>query len=204
MNRIRLFEYATSSSLILSPLRLVPRLFTALDLPDSALDALRVFRDSADLPTTARWTPRDNHHITLRFIGDVDGDRAASIEKALEAIRTAPIEIEPLGLGVLPSRRNPRVLTVRIEPTEPLRSLYNALQNTLETVDVETEDRTYRPHITLARLKDTRPEQLYAVLRDMDGPHIDSFTVDCYHLYESTLTPDGAVHTVRATYPLNA
>ena len=182
----------------------MPRLFTALDLPDPALDAVLAFRDSVNLPAPARWTPRDNHHITLRFIGEVDEDHAASIEKALGAVRTASIQVKPLGLGVLPSRRNPRVLTVRIDPTKPLRSLYSALQNTLETVGVETEDRTYRPHITLARLQNTRPEPLYAVLRDLEGPQIEPFTVDCYSLYDSTLAPDGAVHTVRATYPLNA
>lgn len=182
----------------------MPRLFTALDLPTEALDALRTFRDATGLPARTRWTPPDNHHITLRFIGDVDDEQAASIEKALATVRAAPIWVKPLGLGVLPSRRNPRVLTVRIDPTDPLRTLYNTLQNTLKTVSVNTEDRTYRPHITVARLRDAQPERLYAALHDVDGPQLDSFTADRFYLYESTLAPDGAVHTPRASYPLNA
>jgi len=180
----------------------VPRLFTALDLPSRSLDALRSFRESADLPAGARWTPVDNHHITLRFIGEVDEDQAASIEKALAVVRTAPFEVTPVGLGVLPSRRKPRVLTVRIDPTEPLRTLYSALQNTLVTVGIDPENRTYRPHITLARLQDAQAERLYAALRDLDGPSLASFTADEYILYESTLTPDGAVHTIRSRFPL--
>jgi len=146
----------------------------------------------------------DNHHITLRFIGEVDEDQATSIEKALTAVRPAPFEVKPLGLGVLPSRRKPRVLTVRIDPTEPLRALYDALQNTLATVDIDPESRTYRPHITLARLQDVRAEHLYETLRDLDDPSLAPFTADEYLLYESTLTPDGAVHTIRSRFPLAA
>lgn len=182
----------------------MPRLFTALDLPDEALDALRTFRDNQDLPVRTRWTPMENHHITLRFIGDVDEDRAEAIETVLSEVRAQPFSVDPLGLGVLPSRRKPRVLTVRVDPTERLRSLYRGLQDVLAAVDVEREERTFRPHITLARLKDATPERLYAALREIEGPQLDSFSADRYYLYESTLTPDGAVHTVRATYPLDA
>lgn len=182
----------------------MPRLFTALDLPDSALNTLRAFRDDEDLPVQARWTPMENHHITLRFIGDVDEARVDAIEAALSEVRARSFTVDPLGLGVLPSRRNPRVLIVRIEPSERLRSLYRSLQDVLAALDIEHEERTYRPHVTLARLKNAKPERLYAALRKMDGPQLDSFLVDRYYLYESTLTPDGAVHTIRATYPLDA
>jgi 2'-5' RNA ligase len=182
----------------------MPRLFTALDPPDPVLDALQAFRDAQDLPVRARWTPMDNHHITLRFIGDVDDDRVDAIDNALAGVRVPSFLVEPKGLGVLPSRRKPRVLTARIDPTEPLRALYSAVEDALAAVDIEREERTYRPHITLARLQDAKPERLYAALREMEGPRLDAFPVDRYHLYESTLTPDGAVHTVRATYPLYA
>lgn len=182
----------------------MPRLFTALDLPDDALDVLRTFRDAQDLPVRARWTPRANHHITLRFIGEVEEDQADAVESALRSVRAQPFSVDPLGLGVLPSRRKPRVLTVRIDPSERLRGLYQALQDALAAADIDPDERTYRPHVTLARLQDVQPERLYAALRDLDGPPLDSFLADRYYLYESTLTPDGAVHTVRATYPLDA
>ncbi|NBB74152.1 MAG: RNA 2',3'-cyclic phosphodiesterase, partial [Bacteroidetes bacterium] len=77
----------------------MPRLFTALDLPDDVLATLRAFQDDQDLPVRARWTPMDNHHITLRFIGDVDEDTSEAIETALSAVRAKPFPIEPLDLG---------------------------------------------------------------------------------------------------------
>jgi 2'-5' RNA ligase len=198
------FEYATSIRWILTRSPAMPRLFTALDLPDDVLTTLRAFQDDQALPGRARWTPMNNHHITLRFIGDVDKDTSDAIEAALSAVRAEPFPIEPLGLGVLPSRRKPRVLTVRVDASERLRNLYRSVQDALAAVDIQREERRYRPHITLARLKEVTPERLYATLREMDGPQLDAFPVDRFYLYESTLTPDGAVHTVRAAYPLDA
>ena len=183
----------------------MPRLFTALDLPSSTVDVLHAFQQQHDLGVSTRWTPPDNLHITLRFIGEVDDEQAEAVETSLgEARHRAPFDVAPIGLGVLPSRRNPRVLTVRIDPTEPLRALYRALQDVLVAANVEREERTFRPHVTLARLKDASPERLYETLRDLPGPSLDPFSVDRFYLYESTLTPDGAVHTVRREYPLDA
>lgn len=183
----------------------MPRLFTALDLPASSVDILRAYAHEHDLGVPARWTPPENLHITLRFIGDVEEEQASEVGTVLhEARHRPPFDVEPLGLGVLPSRRNPRVLTVRIDPTESLRALYQSLQDVLATVDVEREERTFRPHVTLARMNDVQPERLYDTLRDIPGPQLGAFSVDRFYLYESTLTPDGAVHTVRAEYPLDA
>ena len=180
------------------------RLFTALDLPSHSVDALRAFREDADLPVTARWTPADNYHITLRFIGEVDDEQADSIERALAAVHPPSFQVTPSGLGVLPSRRTPRVLAVRIEPAESLRTLYEALQNALAAADVPPEERAFRPHITLARLRDVRAERLYTALKEWDGPSLSPFSADEYLLYDSTLTSDGAVHTIRSRFPLAA
>lgn len=180
----------------------MPRLFTALDLPPAAVDALGAFQRKQEIGVSARWTVPENLHITLRFIGHVGDEQADTVEAALhEARRHAPFEVAPLGLGVLPSRRNPRVLTVRVDPTEPFRAFYRELQDVLATVDVERETRTFRPHITLARLKNASPERLYRALRDMPGPSLAPFPADRFYLYESRRTPDGAVHTIRAVYP---
>lgn len=184
----------------------MPRLFTALDLPPALVDVLRAFRHEQSLDVRTRWTPPENLHLTLRFIGEVDDAQAERVEAALTGIpeNHAPFAVEPLGLGVLPSRPAPRVLTVRIDPSEPLRALYAALQDALAAVDVAREERPFRPHVTLARFKNASAERIYAALRAMPAPSLRPFPADRFCLYESTLTPDGAVHTARATYPLTA
>jgi 2'-5' RNA ligase len=80
-------------------------------------------------------------------------------------------------------------------------TLYHAVSDTLEAEGLAPEDRTYRPHVTLARLDD-RPESVHAFLQENDDLSLPSFTSEALHLYESTLTPDGAVHERRASVAL--
>jgi 2'-5' RNA ligase len=176
------------------------RLFTALDIPDSLREQIARLRTPNALD--ARWTPPEQYHITLRFIGEVDADTAARYDDALSDITVPPAECTPYGLDVLPSRRNPSVLIVGLDRADALLSVYQAVSDALEAVGLDPETRTYRPHVTLARLDDCAPETVHRYLQEHDAGPLPSFTAPQFHLYESTLTPDGAVHERRASYPL--
>jgi 2'-5' RNA ligase len=177
------------------------RLFTALDLPES------IHAEVADLRALehldARWSPPSQYHVTLRFIGDVNSDRAAQFEEALGEVDAAPATCTPYGLDVLPSRQNPRVLILVLERTESLLSLYRDVSTVLQHEGLEPEDRTYRPHVTLARLDDLSPENVHVFLETHEAGSLASFQVESFHLYESTLTPDGAIHERRASFLLD-
>jgi 2'-5' RNA ligase len=175
------------------------RLFTALDVPDPVRDRCAACRDDESLD--ARWSPPANYHVTLRFIGEVNEDAFPRYRDAVASVNADPVTLSPYGLDVLPSRRSPRVLMVGMDRTDSLLALHTALSDALAEVGLDREDRTYRPHVTLARLNDASPEAVHQFLRahDLDLP---TFTVSAFHLYESTLTPDGAVHEPRATLPL--
>jgi len=176
------------------------RLFTALDLPDPLRDRIASHRAPDRLD--ARWTVPDQYHVTLRFIGSTDADTAARYEDALADV-TAPVaECQPYGLDVLPSRRDPRVLVVGLEHTDTLRAVYAAVSDALGTAGLAPEDRSYRPHVTLARLSDADPRVVHRVLDAQEPGEWPPVHVRQFHLYESTRTPDGAVHERRATYAL--
>jgi len=177
------------------------RLFTALDIPDALREQIAPLRTPNALD--ARWTPPEQYHITLRFIGEVDADTAARYDDALSDITAPPAACTPYGLDVLPSRRNPSVLIVGLERTDALLSLYQAVSNALEATGLDSESRTYRPHVTLARLDDCAPETVHRYLQEQDAGELPSFTAQAFHLYESTLTQNGAVHERRASYDLN-
>ena len=183
----------------------MPRLFTAIDLPPTDADRLAAFCESVDPPFDARWTPRDNFHITVRFIGDVDEAHVPAIEDALAAIEASTVPIRPLGLGVLPSRRNPRVLTVRIDRTDALDALYESAQDALARVSIDRERRSYKPHVTLARMDnpDPRSVQSFRSSIDDDDLPMSDFEADRLLLYESILTPEGAQHEIRSEFMLN-
>ena len=180
----------------------MPRLFTAIDPSDDVREQLRAYCDARDVPFEARWTPPANYHITLRFIGDVDDDRAEAVESVLEGVTRDAFTLEPLGLGLLPSRRNPRVLTINIGVSDPLQGLYDDVEEALAAADVDREQRSYRPHLTIARLKNADSGDVRSFLKSAPAPELSTFDIDRFILYESILKPSGAVHEPRAEFRL--
>ena len=178
------------------------RLFTALNIPDALRDDLAQVQGSAALP--ARWTAPEQFHVTLRFIGDAPEEQAARYDQALADVDTRPVHCSPYGLDVLPARHSPRVLTLGLERTESIVTLYDAVSEALRSEGLDPEDRTYRPHVTIARLDDADPESVHAVLREQETRTFAPFTADRFVLYESTLTPDGAVYNPRSVYSLSS
>jgi 2'-5' RNA ligase len=176
------------------------RLFTALDLPDG----VRTRYATLQLPTAldARWTAPEQFHVTLRFIGETEAPQADNYETALDSIEAPVAECVPYGLDVLPSRRNPSVLIVGLERRASLLSVYRSVSDALEAKGLESDSRKYRPHVTLARLDDLSAETVHQFLSDHDASDLPSFTADTVHLYESTLTSEGAVHERRTSVPL--
>lgn len=181
----------------------MPRLFTAIDPPTATIERLRTFCDAQDVPFEARWTPPSNYHITLRFIGEVDAGQADALDAALARVEAAPFTVAPIGLNVLPSRRSPRVLMVAIEASAALQALYEAVSDALAEEGVARESRSYRPHLTIARLKNADPADVHRFLRNAPSLDLDPFLIHRFTLYESTLQPDGAVHTARRAYALH-
>lgn len=177
------------------------RLFTAIDPPDSIREQLRSIQAGSDLP--ARWTSPDQFHVTVRFIGDAGEEQTRRYQSALDSLTLSPVECQPYGLDVLPSRRSPRVLTLGLERTDTHMALYNSVSQTLEEQGLDPEERSYKPHVTIARLNDVPPEAVHEFLRSHQDAAFPRFEVDRLVLYESTLTPDGAIHEPVSTYVLD-
>jgi 2'-5' RNA ligase len=176
------------------------RLFVAIDVPAGDRAAWRALRTPDALP--ARWTDPSQYHVTLRFVGDVDADAAARYADALRTVEAPPARCVPYGLDVLPHPRSPRVLVVGLERTDALLAVYRAVSAALEGAGLEPDERSFRPHVTLARLDDASPEAAHAYL-DAREADIPAFRAPAFHLYESILTDAGARHERRATIPLD-
>jgi 2'-5' RNA ligase len=177
------------------------RLFTALDPPDTLRSRAARLRTPGALD--ARWTSPDQYHVTLRFLGEVDPDRAARVDAALTQVDGPVPACSPYGLDVLPSRRRPSVLILGLDRTDSLLRLYESVSAALEAEGIDPEERRYRPHVTLARLDDGSAEAVHRFLDQHDAGDLPSFRARRFHLYESTLTPDGALHDRRASYSLS-
>lgn len=173
------------------------RLFVAIELPlpilrgiDEAIAPLR-----ADIPEFA-WTETEDCHITLKFLGDVEPDRADGLARMIDVLARAhrPFSIHLSHLGAFPNFRRARVVWLGVEAEPRLELLQHDLELAAEVHGFEIEGRAFRPHVTLARVKaplDTdRMRRLARAAREVDfsaSVHVAELT-----LFESTLAPAGA------------
>lgn len=169
----------------------MPRLFVAIDLPDTHVDTLQRLRTEA---FDARWTPAEQYHLTLRFIGDTAADRVPAIEEALGSLSVPAFILRGKGLGVFPSRRRPRVLFANVDQTTPLVEVQADVERACQRAGLDPDPKAFHPHVTIARLKGARPREVRSYLKTHQGVTLAPFTVQQFHLYESRLHPEGALH----------
>lgn len=150
----------------------------------------------------ARPVADDQLHLTLRFIGDVDGTTFRDIREQLWDLSAKPISLSICGVGHFPPRGNPRILWAGVEPSGELIILRNKVNRILSLCDIAPEPRKYHPHITLARLKTSSPHRVAQFLSQNSLLSTPAFTVDQLSLFSSILTPKGAMHTIEEEYPL--
>lgn len=146
-------------------------------------------------------------HVTLAFIGNVPEERLpAAIAAANEA--AAPTHAFTLRLGTLgrfPERGNPHVVWLGFEDPAPLVELAERTRSALAAHDVRFDEKPFRPHLTLARVRDdadrVEARDVSVALRAARAP-LGEFAVDAVHVIESVLSPKGPRYTSRATAPL--
>ncbi len=177
----------------------MPRLFIAVDLPAEIKNNLESM--SYGIPG-AKWIDMQQVHLTVRFIGEVDGTTFLDIKTALEQVSLKPFSLALKGVGHFPPRGKPRVLWVGIEPSKPLQSLKSRIDRILTTVGLEPEGRKFSPHITLARLKNSPIHKVANFLAGASLFSQEPFEVKDFKLYSSTLTPKGAIHKIEKVYAL--
>lgn len=175
----------------------MPRLFTALELPESITDRLKLLRGK--LPG-GRWIDPENYHITLRFAGDIDAGTARHFMSALATIDFHSFELRLTGLGSFGGNK-PRALWAGVEPTEPLMALQRMHERAARVAGLPAEHRNFTPHVTLARLNNTKPHVLAEYLSYYGGFFCEPFTVEGFVLFSSRDNYGGGPYVVEADYP---
>jgi len=177
------------------------RLFVALEPSGPVRAALADL--SSELPP-AHWTPPEQIHLTLRFIGEVAEERAEAIESALEQVRVRSFLLEPEGVGGFPPRGHPQVLWAGVKSHPFLHQLRQQVDDFLLTVQPELELKPFVPHLTLARCREAPPVAVAHWLKRHRHFIAPVWPVGAFHLMSSELGPTGAAHQVRKKYPLLA
>ncbi len=184
------------------------RLFFAVPIPEEIV--ARVAEAQAELRAAVgddgvRWTRPEQFHYTLRFLGEQPPPRAA---KALQTALTAREKQEPFtvalgGVGAFPNDRRPGTLWVGASVgVERLVALASTLDRLLVKEGFARENRPFKAHLTLARIKSYAGETAAAkALRTADVGELGAFTVDRFVLMQSTLKPSGSAYQVLEEFP---
>jgi 2'-5' RNA ligase len=174
------------------------RLFTAIGLPADVTMRLTLLQGGVP---GARWSPAENLHLTLRFIGEVDEVVANDIDDMLSGLRAAPFELTLSGSGSFGSK-DPHSLWIGVAPCPPLLHLAARIESLLQRMGLAAETRKYTPHVTLARLKDAPAPRVRAFLADHAQFTSGPFEVTSFGLYSSHQSSRGSQYVLERRYPL--
>ena len=177
----------------------MPRLFTALEIPRNAAMSLSLLRGG--LPG-ARWIDVENYHITLRFIGDVDGRTADEIVDRIDRIDRPEFQIRLDGIGSFGSKK-PHSIWAGVSPSPEMYALQAEIERICQRIGLPPDPRKFTPHVTLARLKSSRVEDVIHYLAGRGNFQTSTFTVPRFVLLSSRESVGGGPYLTEEIFPLN-
>lgn len=180
------------------------RLFFAVQTPEALRAELGALIERLrSWGSGVRWVPPTGIHLTLRFLGEVEGSRLESILEAGRAgAAGAPrLRLRSGGLGTFPERGRPRVVWVGVQDEAGgLLRLHASLEGALEGAGLAREERPFSPHLTLGRVRPGADPRRALAQAPALAPR--AFEVDELVLMESFLGPQGARYETRARFAL--
>lgn len=176
----------------------MPRLFTGLEIPPEIAQPLAALRGG--LPG-ARWVEPSDYHITLRFLGDVDPRTARDVANYLDDIRGAELKLSIDGLEAFGGEK-PRTIFARAAPNQALASLQADHERLMRNLGLPPDSRKFRPHVTLARLRDSSPLDVAQYLASRPLVPSLRFMARRFVLFSSRASVGGGPYVVEAAYPL--
>ena len=144
-------------------------------------------------------------HVTLKFLGDTEESLVPKLNEimSLASSGIAPFTVRLHGSGTFPPKGSARVVWVGLEGTEPLAIIASRLEASLQELELEPEGRAFKPHLTLARVKDPRASSSVILLAENYAiADFGSVNVDRILLKKSVLGPRGPTYTTMITSPL--
>jgi 2'-5' RNA ligase len=174
------------------------RLFVALALPDMIADGLTILQGGVP---GAHWQTRDQLHLTLRFIGEVDGRDATAVDDALSVIDAPKFSLALKGVGEF-GGKTPHALWTGVRDKEQISFLQRKIETGLQRAGLPAEPRKYVPHVTLARLRGSPRGRVMDFLTDHALFASPPFDVEAFILYSSVLTTDGSIYRAERAYRL--
>lgn len=179
------------------------RTFIALELPDQIIRLVAALQtELKGRGLRLRWVRSQNMHLTLKFLGDTPTDHTPAIAAAVQSAAkcAAPLQLTVQGMGVFPGIRRPRVLWTGLGgQVDLLQQLHGGLEEQLEGLGIAREKRSFKAHLTLARIKAPLDTQvLIQAIEGAGGFVSEPFQIREVVLFQSELHTQGARYTALA------
>jgi 2'-5' RNA ligase len=173
------------------------RTFIAVELsPDVRGSAARLIERFRQTAAKVRWVENRNLHLTLKFLGDVASVELPqvidTVRRAIEGLHSFDLHFR--GAGAFPDAENPRTIWLGVaEGAERMVEIHRRVEDALAELGFRAENRRFRPHVTLGRVRDTRFAKrdlkgLLAQYAEFEG---GISLVDELVVFSSELTEDG-------------
>jgi 2'-5' RNA ligase len=186
----------------------MPRLFVGVELSDQVRLLLEhLSKQMSEHVDDAKWIPRENMHITVKFLGDTPDAKIEAIKTVLyevaERFRRFSITLDKPGCFPKPEKANVLWVGLRFGASE-LEALAKEVDASLSKLGYDTEKRAFRPHITVARIK--TPANVCQLFDNLDYSAIKGSVVNisALTLFKSVLSPKGAKYEVISRVPLSS
>lgn len=177
----------------------MPRLFAALEIPRDAALSLSLLRGG--LPG-ARWIDVENYHLTLRFIGDVEGHIADEIAHALDRVKRPEFMLSLAGVDTFGTKK-PHSIYAGVSASPDLNALQAEIERICQRLGLPADPRKFTPHVTLARLKsNVRIDDVARYLSGRGNFTTLPFKVSRFVLMSSRESTGGGPYVVEEAWPL--
>jgi RNA 2',3'-cyclic 3'-phosphodiesterase len=187
------------------------RLFVAVTLPAAVNEAVMKAQDTlrrAAPENQVRWSRRDQLHLTLRFLGDVEAERLSALTEALQHCgqQFAPLHLRAEDIGFFPDARRPHVVWVGVqEAQDQLRRLQAAVQAATAPFTTEKPEQHFTGHVTFGRFKGLRRPDADAIVtlaKQAAQRPFGQWVANEIEIIQSELSPKGAQYTTLAELAL--
>ena len=172
------------------------RTFLALELPQTVRNKLSAYSElisGYDKLQQIRWLPKENYHLTLAFMGNLEyvliGSLQLKLEQNLSFIKAVPFrfsEITPF-----PFSGTPKIVAAMLEHSDELMQFQHNTAKCVRAFGILLERRRFSPHVTLGRLKSRSRKSLAFQPQQIFLEGVSEKVV----IFQTELTPKGAVYT---------
>lgn len=175
------------------------RSFIAVELPEEMMKRIySIVLEASKAGGNIKWVEERNLHLTLKFLGNVPEEMIPTVSAVIDSVASAfePFEFNVVGVGGFPNLTRPRVIWVGVSDAQHLLRLQRQIEEAMERLGFQREEKEFHPHITIGRVKSHHGiGKVIEALRKHEGEQLGRVEVKQITLMRSDLSPSGPTYT---------